>query len=109
MLSDYPARGGRAGYAVGLDTTASTLEILRLLRTRDMTAGELAERFPLAKSTLSGHFSALKHAGLIVVAPWPLEKSPGVHRNEAAHHPGQRDEAEQETDDVVPGEQAAVG
>jgi DNA-binding transcriptional ArsR family regulator len=41
-------------------------EILRLLRKRDMSAGELAERFPLAKSTLSGHFSALKHAGLIV-------------------------------------------
>ena len=41
-------------------------EILRMLRRRDMTAGELAERFPLAKSTLSGHFSILRHAGLIV-------------------------------------------
>jgi DNA-binding transcriptional ArsR family regulator len=41
-------------------------EILRLLRKRDMTAGELAERFPLARSTLSGHFAALKQAGLIV-------------------------------------------
>lgn len=41
-------------------------EILRLLRTRDMTAGELADRFPLAKSTLSGHFNVLKQAGLIV-------------------------------------------
>lgn len=41
-------------------------EILRLLRERDMTAGELAERFPLAPSTLSGHFNVLKHAGLIV-------------------------------------------
>ena len=41
-------------------------EILRLLRSRDMTAGEIAERFPLAKSTLSGHFSVLKHAGLVV-------------------------------------------
>ena len=41
-------------------------EILRLLRARDMTAGELAERFPLAKSTLSGHFNVLRHAGLIV-------------------------------------------
>ncbi|MEX0979399.1 MAG: autorepressor SdpR family transcription factor [Pirellulales bacterium] len=41
-------------------------EILRLLGKRDMTAGELAERFELAKSTLSGHFSALKQAGLIV-------------------------------------------
>ncbi len=41
-------------------------EILRLLRKREMTAGQLAEQFPLAKSTLSGHFNILKHAGLIV-------------------------------------------
>ena len=41
-------------------------EILRLLRQRDMTAGEIADRFPLAKSTLSGHFGVLKHAGLVV-------------------------------------------
>ena len=41
-------------------------EILRMLRSRDRTAGELAEQFPLAKSTLSGHFNVLKHAGLIV-------------------------------------------
>lgn len=41
-------------------------EILRLLRRRDMSAGEIADRFHLAKSTLSGHFSALKQAGLIV-------------------------------------------
>lgn len=41
-------------------------EILRLLRRRDMAAGELADRFPLAKSTLSGHFNVLRHAGLIV-------------------------------------------
>jgi DNA-binding transcriptional ArsR family regulator len=41
-------------------------EILNLLKARDMTAGELAERFPLAKSTLSGHFNVLRTAGLIV-------------------------------------------
>ena len=41
-------------------------EVLRLLRARDMSAGEIAERFPLAKSTLSGHFNVLKHAGLVV-------------------------------------------
>jgi ArsR family transcriptional regulator len=41
-------------------------EILRLLKAREMTAGELAERFPLAKSTLSGHFNVLRHAGLIL-------------------------------------------
>jgi ArsR family transcriptional regulator, arsenate/arsenite/antimonite-responsive transcriptional repressor len=41
-------------------------EILRLLGKRAMTAGEIAEQFPLAKSTLSGHFNILKDAGLIV-------------------------------------------
>lgn len=41
-------------------------EILRLLRNRSMTAGEIAEQFPLARSTLSGHFNILKNAGLIV-------------------------------------------
>jgi DNA-binding transcriptional ArsR family regulator len=41
-------------------------EILRLLRRKEMSAGELAERFSLAKSTLSGHFNILKNAGLIV-------------------------------------------
>ena len=41
-------------------------EILRLLREQDMTAGEICEQFDLARSTLSGHFTVLKHAGLIV-------------------------------------------
>ena len=41
-------------------------EILQLLKRGDASAGELAERFPLAKSTLSGHFSVLRNAGLIV-------------------------------------------
>lgn len=41
-------------------------EILRLLRGGDMSAGEIADHFDLAKSTLSGHFTVLRHAGLIV-------------------------------------------
>jgi len=41
-------------------------EILGLLREHDRTAGEIAERFPLAKSTLSGHLKVLRDAGLIV-------------------------------------------
>ncbi len=41
-------------------------EILRLLKDGDMSAGDIAERFPLAKSTLSGHFNVLKHANLVV-------------------------------------------
>lgn len=41
-------------------------EILRLLKRREMTAGEIADLFPLAKSTLSAHFAVLKGAGLIL-------------------------------------------
>lgn len=39
--------------------------ILELLRDRDLTAGELATQFNLAKSTLSRHFIVLKNADLI--------------------------------------------
>ncbi len=41
-------------------------EILALLRNGDLTAGNLAERFPLARSTLSEHCAVLKDAGLVV-------------------------------------------
>lgn len=40
-------------------------EILRLLREREMTAGEIADRFDLAKPTLSGHFAVLREADLV--------------------------------------------
>jgi cobaltochelatase CobN len=39
VLSDYPARGGRAGYAVGLDTTASVAQIITLLRGQGYDVG----------------------------------------------------------------------
>jgi ArsR family transcriptional regulator, arsenate/arsenite/antimonite-responsive transcriptional repressor len=39
--------------------------ILRLLRQRDRSAGEIAEHFPVAKPTLSKHFAVLKEADLI--------------------------------------------
>ena len=39
--------------------------ILQLLRAREMTAGEIAEHFDLAKPTLSGHFAILREADLI--------------------------------------------
>ena len=44
---------------------ATRRKILVLLRQQDMTAGELAEHFDLAKSTLSRHFAVLKEADLI--------------------------------------------
>jgi len=39
--------------------------ILQLLRQREMTAGEIADQFHLAKPTLSGHFAILREADLI--------------------------------------------
>ena len=39
--------------------------ILQLLREKEMTAGEIAEHFDLAKPTLSGHFAVLRQAGLV--------------------------------------------
>lgn len=42
-------------------------EVLRLLSERGpMSAGEIADQFDLAKSTMSGHFTVLRQAGLIV-------------------------------------------
>ena len=40
-------------------------KIMQLLRERDMTAGELADKFDFAKPTLSRHFSVLREADLI--------------------------------------------
>jgi ArsR family transcriptional regulator, arsenate/arsenite/antimonite-responsive transcriptional repressor len=41
-------------------------EILRLLRQREMSAGELAERFDMTKPSMSHHFTVLKAADLVV-------------------------------------------
>lgn len=40
-------------------------EVLQLLRQRPMSAGELAERFPVSKPTMSAHFAVLREAGLV--------------------------------------------
>ena len=40
-------------------------QILRLLGRREMTAGELAERFDMTKPTMSHHFAVLKEADLL--------------------------------------------
>ena len=40
-------------------------QILQLLRKKPMNAGELAEHFPIAKSTVSAHFAILREADLI--------------------------------------------
>ena len=40
-------------------------QILKLLGTGPMTAGDIADRFDVSKPTMSGHFNVLKDAGLI--------------------------------------------
>jgi ArsR family transcriptional regulator, arsenate/arsenite/antimonite-responsive transcriptional repressor len=39
--------------------------ILKLLRKRAMSAGEIADKVDIAKPTLSGHFAVLKAADLV--------------------------------------------
>ncbi|MCS6919016.1 MAG: metalloregulator ArsR/SmtB family transcription factor [Fimbriimonadales bacterium] len=44
------------------------LSILRtLLQHTELSCGELAERFPIAQSTVSHHLNALMHAGLVAM------------------------------------------
>jgi DNA-binding transcriptional ArsR family regulator len=40
-------------------------QILQLLKAGPMGAGEIADHFPIAKSTLSAHFTILREAGLV--------------------------------------------
>jgi DNA-binding transcriptional ArsR family regulator len=40
-------------------------EILELLAKRDLTAGEIAERFPIAFPSVSRHLGILRDAGLV--------------------------------------------
>lgn len=41
-------------------------EILKLLRKRDMTAGEIADAFSITKPSISHHLDLLKQANLVV-------------------------------------------
>lgn len=54
--------GGEAFKALADPTRRHTLE---LLRTKDLTAGEIAEHFDMTKPSLSHHLNTLKTAGLV--------------------------------------------
>lgn len=41
-------------------------EILRMLRERDLTAGEIADRFNISRPSISHHLSVLKNANLVL-------------------------------------------
>lgn len=40
-------------------------KVLELLRQGPMTAGELSDRFPVSRPTMSAHFNILREAGLV--------------------------------------------
>ena len=42
--------------------------VLELLKSRPMTAGELADHFPVSKPTMSAHFAVLREADLVDVS-----------------------------------------
>lgn len=46
------------------DTTRR--EILELLKEKDLTAGEIANRFRISKPSISHHLDLLKQAGLVI-------------------------------------------
>ncbi|MGX5773484.1 cobaltochelatase subunit CobN [Methylorubrum zatmanii] len=54
VLSDYPARGGRAGYAVGLDTPESARAIAADLAEAGFGAGDLPEAAALMAALTEG-------------------------------------------------------
>ncbi|MCV9940537.1 cobaltochelatase subunit CobN [Boseaceae bacterium BT-24-1] len=62
VMSDYPARGGRAGFAVGLDTPASALAIRELLGEAGYDVGQPRQ----------------------AVIPGEAQRRPGIHSGAAA-------------------------
>ncbi len=56
----------------GINTTFQALsdptrrEILRMLREKDLTAGEIADHFHISRPSISHHLSILKNANLVL-------------------------------------------
>src|SRR3954463_7735254 len=57
-------------------------EILRLVRDRELAAGEIAARFEVTRPTISQHLTVLKNAGLIT------ERRDGTRRLYSARREG---------------------
>jgi len=57
VLSDYPARAGRAGYAVGLDTVESVVQIVNVLRVEGYDVGGEELRAADVERLLTGNSS----------------------------------------------------
>ncbi len=85
VLSNYPARGGRAGYAVGLDTVESAVEILRLLRAEGYDTGGVDWQAADIAPLLSGVVAELR-CGKVIVLLQP-DRGSGYHDTSGEPHP----------------------
>jgi len=57
--------GARTGHAFGAIADSTRREILDLLSRKDLSAGELAEGFPISRPAISRHLRILRQAGLV--------------------------------------------
>jgi cobaltochelatase CobN len=69
VLSDYPARAGRAGYAVGLDTAESVVQIVKLLHAEGYDVGEAGLCTADVERLLSGECAGIDIA-VNIYASW---------------------------------------
>src|ERR1700730_12677667 len=77
VLSDYPARAGRAGYAVGLDTVESVVQIVNLLRAEGYDVGGEELRAADVEMLLAGNSTRLD-VSLGCYAGWLKALPPGL-------------------------------
>jgi DNA-binding transcriptional ArsR family regulator len=57
--------GARTSTVFGAVADPTRRAILDVLRTRDLSAGELADRFPVSRPAISRHLRVLRLAGLV--------------------------------------------
>jgi DNA-binding transcriptional ArsR family regulator len=57
--------GARMGHVYGAIADSTRRDILDLLRRRDLSVGELADRFPVSRPAISRHLRILRQAGLV--------------------------------------------
>jgi DNA-binding transcriptional ArsR family regulator len=57
--------GARMGHVFGAIADSTRRDILDLLRRQDLSAGELAGRFPVSRPAISRHLRILRQAGLV--------------------------------------------
>jgi cobaltochelatase CobN len=72
VLSDYPGKGGRAGYAVGLDTFASVQNIATRLGAEGFELGEISDGAEIAKrltGPASEFFDVARYRKFLADAP----------------------------------------